>query len=676
MKQLIQGASFPGLLDDPYQYEPLIAVRILVLEPADYFQSPLRCSITQYRRTVESENRDGCDYSAISYTWGHSDLSHRIYIRLGAQSWVLFRITESVDSLLRHFRVSHKARLLWIDAICLTQVNEIEKTQQIPLMGRIYSDAKRVHIWLGDDEVIKARQAFRIIRQIEREEQQKINKEETECLVDFFNRPWFTRRWTIQEAVFSHDAILHCGFYKLGLSRVMTVLRKIYGVRQHALASRGSRMLLSSIGLRQTSRKGLLLLLWDLHESECSDPRDRIAAVYALASGPVWPLRHYDSSSWREMYTDVACYYINRTAIGLHKTFPHLCDFGSMSSGTGKGPSWVPNWSSRRQEPLPDMVKREVSKLPYRAFLQMRGDWTHEMQSGWTWFFEVPSSHRISVREGWEQYQLRLHDNPFLMRSEASRQRLRVECHPLKLFQQCGIADYVCSSTAPSFWQEIIEAFDPSELAQHEPVEVETCLSSPGSLLMLLAKTLAKKDKAAGRGQHMASYVEKIWEGLNSHHENPDFLSNQHKIILQGISSSLRPFTIVRIQTIAGSYWAIGPPNSMVGDWMIPLLPSKQNEFTPGMCLRPIDRKRFGWPSDCWGPSYPSRAPSVIERCQDILRRPLHLTAMFVGPASNCGEAAFRPPEEEKKKVLEILMKANEVARGEGLPGPIVFDIV
>lgn len=258
-----------GLLNDQYQYEPLIAedaVRVLVLEAADEFESPLRCSIIQSRRESQSRSASGCEYSAVSYTWGDCKLSHRLFVRHDAQSWRCLHVTASVNSLLRHLRVSYKPMLLWIDAVCLNQRDETEKTQQIPLMGRIYSDAKQVHIWLGDDEVEKAQRAFTIIRHAERGDQPEFDGEETACLVDFFNRLWFTRRWIIQELVFSHDAILQCQSYTLSLSRVMAVLRKIAD-RSSVVMARGSQMLLSSDGLGHTSRKGLLsLLVSSLHK--------------------------------------------------------------------------------------------------------------------------------------------------------------------------------------------------------------------------------------------------------------------------------------------------------------------------------------------------------------------------------------------------------------------------
>lgn len=252
-----------------YRYEPLIAedaVRVLVLEPAEHFESPLRCSITQHRGYSQSRSTGGCEYSAVSYTWGDCELSHQLFVRSDAQKWSCLHITASVNSFLRHFRVPHNARQLWIDAICLNQKDETEKTQQIPLMGRIYNDAKRVRIWLGDDEVDKAQDAFAIIRDTGRDNERKLSEGELQCLAELFNRPWFTRRWVIQEVVFSHDAVFHCGIHTLSLSRVMAALGQIKATGDHDSVGYGARMLLSSIGSRHLTKKGLLSLLVSRHQ--------------------------------------------------------------------------------------------------------------------------------------------------------------------------------------------------------------------------------------------------------------------------------------------------------------------------------------------------------------------------------------------------------------------------
>jgi hypothetical protein len=43
-------------------------------------------------------------------------------------------------------------RTLWIDAICVNQSSVEEKYYQIPVIGKIYSQAQGVMIWQGEED--------------------------------------------------------------------------------------------------------------------------------------------------------------------------------------------------------------------------------------------------------------------------------------------------------------------------------------------------------------------------------------------------------------------------------------------------------------------------------------------------------------------------------------------
>lgn len=658
------------LANDEYRYEPLVAqdaVRIVVLEPADDFQSPLRCSITQHRRALESQSPDGCNYLAVSYTWGAPDFSYKLFIRLGPCAWSCLRITASVDLLLRYLRAPYKARHFWIDAICLNQGDAIEKSQQIPLMGQIYSEARRVHIWLGDNQIEIARRALSVMRRIELEEEVRITEEEIKQLTEFFCQPWFTRRWIIQEAVFAHDAVFHCGFHALSLSRVMSALKKASGVTGPKVLGRGSRMLLSSIESLQTPKKGLLSLLWELHESECTDARDRVAAVYALVTDERPPL-HYGLRNWRELYMDVASYYFNKNDFASHVVLLHLCEFGAVKSDTGNEyPPWIPDWSKRRPDLLPyvlgdkilDSCKKRASELQ-----QLYGRWS--------------ASYVLdeSAQQRWQRYWSRLSCNPTHMKFEASRQRLRVEPHPLFFFQQCGIATQVLGpSTWQNFWREILEAI---ELPSSPGLRRMFFRPAIDSLLTLLAQVLTKRSEAAGEpGRSWPISITQVREGLYAHRNNLNALSEDHKKFLLEISSVLRRLNLVRIQTPMGSYWAVGPPDLLVGDWLIPLMLMGPVEFVPLMLLRPIG------PIEGRQLRRLHPAPKMEQRCLRFFSPGsmadvdcLHVTATLVGSASHCETLSFHSVRGHEALLQELTLRANEVARTKGLPGPIVFDII
>ncbi|POS74144.1 HET domain-containing protein [Diaporthe helianthi] len=683
-------ASDVSLLYHEYRYEPLIAedaVRILVLEPADHLESPLCCSITQQRRDSPSRSVSGCDYSAVSYTWGDCELSHQLLVRTDAQSWSCLRITANVDSLLRHFRVPHKARLLWIDAICLNQKDETEKTQQIPLMGRIYNDAKRTRIWLGNDEVDKAQHAFSVIRDIGREDQRKVTREELECLAEFFSRPWFTRRWVIQEAVFSHDAVFHCGTHKLSLSRVMAALRKINGTGDHELVGCGARMLLTSMGSRHVEKKGLLSLLWDFHDSECSDARDRIAAVYGLVTDGVRPLLHYGSMDWKQIYMDMASYFIQnspsvtftRDAASVHNVLLHLCHFGPVQSQTDADcPSWVPDWSRRRKSLLPFVLDEpslyscEVGRGTYNV-VQLN----HQT---FRILWATPEPPDSAKQERMRMVRSLQVNSPACMQTEVIGEKLRLNYHPLIFFEQCGKVNMVIRcSTGPEFWRQVVEALDIPTILRHRSAELDVYHFYQDSLLGLLAQILVERDREAGEtSKGLLSYSEEILEELHAHRDDPEGLSASNSTNLQEISTSLRHVSIVSIQASTRSYWAIGPSVAQVGDWMVPLLLPQQSGFVPMICLRTIDPEG----EEIKELQSVSHATGIGERCLRFLGGSvagvscLHVKARFVGSGLHCTGRSVDFDRNDYDIMLEIILSIMEAARVEDLPGPVVFDIV
>jgi hypothetical protein len=105
----------------------------------------LRCKISN----TPLHESDG-KYLALSYCWGPSTQLQKVIFLNGRATLV----GESLFSCLSNFRqVSDLTSAChWIDALCIRQDDVQEKNSQIPLMGRIYSAARSVNIWLGAEE--------------------------------------------------------------------------------------------------------------------------------------------------------------------------------------------------------------------------------------------------------------------------------------------------------------------------------------------------------------------------------------------------------------------------------------------------------------------------------------------------------------------------------------------
>lgn len=109
-------------------------------------------------------------------------------------------------------------------------------------MGDIYRQAEKVHVWLGENED-RVDRIFPFLNQVARlriscpelaESSEKASvstagvnvlerqisrwlqsKDRAATLTSFFRRPWFRRRWVIQEVLLSTFKTVHCGKFKL-----------------------------------------------------------------------------------------------------------------------------------------------------------------------------------------------------------------------------------------------------------------------------------------------------------------------------------------------------------------------------------------------------------------------------------------------------------------------------
>jgi hypothetical protein len=109
----------------------------------------------------------------------------------------------------------------WIDAICIDQENISERNHQVNLMKYIYSQAKRVIVWLGtsredvQDDIKAALDYLLAWKKADTAERahQLSHSELQDSLLRMFNRPYWSRLWIIQEVLLAKDIVVfdRCG---------------------------------------------------------------------------------------------------------------------------------------------------------------------------------------------------------------------------------------------------------------------------------------------------------------------------------------------------------------------------------------------------------------------------------------------------------------------------------
>ncbi|EON68311.1 hypothetical protein W97_07569 [Coniosporium apollinis CBS 100218] len=154
-------------------------------------------------------------YDALSYYWGPKRGGFFIEILAGSEAHRV-AITPNLEAALRQLRSEQTYRLLWVDALCIDQEDENEKSSQIGKMSQIYNGAEHVRVWLGVEEGDSAK-AMEFVKKcldlddFDRLVRDSFASKEWAALSALMRRPWFNRRWIIQEIALAKRATLHCG---------------------------------------------------------------------------------------------------------------------------------------------------------------------------------------------------------------------------------------------------------------------------------------------------------------------------------------------------------------------------------------------------------------------------------------------------------------------------------
>ncbi|KAI1778833.1 heterokaryon incompatibility protein-domain-containing protein [Hypoxylon cercidicola] len=247
----LQRFDDPGLIKlDEYKYNKLPKdkkrIRLLQVEPAASNVSQITCRLidADYDKDyhiltkplgLDSEERklDGkynaildnrIKYEALSWCWGEESEDYAITIKQGEKSFYKRRIKKDLALALKYLRKSDKIRTLWIDSICINQQDDSERNHQVQMMSRIYTRAEQVCIWLGESNE-QSNVAIKFIK----EEVMELNNIDSICsdnkyahkwqaLMMLMQRPWFSRRWMVQEISLARKAKIYCGPDKISWS--------------------------------------------------------------------------------------------------------------------------------------------------------------------------------------------------------------------------------------------------------------------------------------------------------------------------------------------------------------------------------------------------------------------------------------------------------------------------
>ncbi|OHE95852.1 hypothetical protein CORC01_08849 [Colletotrichum orchidophilum] len=180
---------------------PSPQIRLLKIEAAENNENIIKVNL----HTKSMKEAPG--FNALSYAWGDKDQTTSILLNgLG------FEVTNNLHAALKVLRSKTNNSFLWVDAICVNQKDDYERSHQVSLMTRIYSKARIVLCWLGPDvddhsilpflrgcvhhaDTLSSPQAF---------------ASKSDAIRDILSRPYWSRLWVVQENVLAKERLFLC----------------------------------------------------------------------------------------------------------------------------------------------------------------------------------------------------------------------------------------------------------------------------------------------------------------------------------------------------------------------------------------------------------------------------------------------------------------------------------
>ena len=408
-----------SLASSLYQSLPPDHFRLLTIHPSHGARdSILECSLT----VDKPENRP---YSTLSYCWG--DISDTVIIHISSLE---FKITRNLEAGLKQLRREHEAFAIWVDAVCINQLDDDERSAQVDIMYKIYSMATEVIVWLGvesehSDLAIKLIKFFGQflynagaenldLYMYHREVQENIEEKETEvwtaaerqvllipeawtAVARLVKRPWWTRLWIVQEVALAQNAKVVCGDMHMSWTDLLAIPYFTVALdTNNVLDPRSRRSAKSQIGDvtqltgiliwrenvvgfpgKSLRKFDLLSALLQLADRGCSDARDKVFGVLGMVRSEGLVEADYKQSA-AQVYTSCARALAELREEDDSDVYMRLRIFkfagvGHLDRATGDGlrslPSWVPDWTAFENERMPRPLSDHRSnnlKLPVR----------------------------------------------------------------------------------------------------------------------------------------------------------------------------------------------------------------------------------------------------------------------------------------------------------------------
>ena len=308
-------------------------------------------------------------YDALSYVWGNNHAEKPVIA-----DGIPVRVTENLDAAMRYLRRLDRSIFVWIDALCINQEYTPERNHQVTMMGDIYQGAQEVFAWLGEldeetDKVLSMIEIFSSDLMLHWDPalphaiaEDMVSPSRFVGLCKLLGRPWWTRVWTVQEAILPERLTFVCGDRRVdfasffgfssSFARHMSSCCGQFFLSQNQSMLRSLRYQVDSLYTMEYFRvkKRTTVVRQQIayyRTRSCRDPKDKIYGFLGFGWEGVEKIEIQPdySLSDQSVYEDIAGRMMEEPG-GLDLLLEVLPEQSLKNTARMKRlPSWVPDWT-------------------------------------------------------------------------------------------------------------------------------------------------------------------------------------------------------------------------------------------------------------------------------------------------------------------------------------------
>lgn len=313
------SSSPPNLDKSRFSHQPLQldtpSIRLIKVE-TPMPDGTIRCTIRHATLKSPSgfSNADrhplAGTFTCLSYVWGPSEPTQEILVNerrfrvrdnlwrflsavslMRARDYASIPRTVGVEDWILYMGPSSWGpwyQSLWIDALCIDQENDRERNHQVQQMGRMYSSATRIVVWLGNSPSLVG-----LIKVFENNGMPSTDS--TASLLggdgypgieELYENTYWQRAWVIQEVVLAHEVWFQAQDAMISVFELMIATSYMDYTRAQALMNLADRVSLETpvASHHTTARRSTLIEnIARFRRKGCSDARDRVFSLLSIS---------------------------------------------------------------------------------------------------------------------------------------------------------------------------------------------------------------------------------------------------------------------------------------------------------------------------------------------------------------------------------------------------------